>query len=248
MSEFEKLIADLEWGDEDSVKKTVAYLGDLGDPRAVPYLLKKLDITQDNELVDSILWTLSRIGSNDILVKLLENPNKKIMLEALDALGRRMANESVERIIPFLKHPDSEIRALATWTLGKIHAEKTYELLLNLLKADEEASVRANAAWAIGKYEKIESRSILNKILEEEADETVRYNLKEALSRLEEVEEQFKGAIKITVYECSKMEADCMKKKIKEERISDQFILLKIKLCNSCPKAKICQVNLIKNI
>jgi len=248
MTKFDELIANLESKDEDSVKEAIAQLGNLEDPRAVPYLLKELKTAQDDELVESILWTLSRIGSSDTLVKLLKNPNKKIVLETLDALGRRMASESIDKIIPFLTHPDSEIRALAAWTLGKIHAEKTYDLLIKLLKTDEDASVRSNAAWAIGKYEKIESRSILDNMLEEETDETIRYNLKEAISILEEVKERSQQGIKITAYECPKKELHCKKKEIKDELISDQFIKIEIKSCSSCQNAKICQVNLIKSI
>ena len=248
MAKFEELVANLESEDEDSVKESVAQLGDMGDSRAVPFLLKKLNTAKDEELVESILWTLSRIGSNGILIKLLGNPNKNIVLEALDALGRRMASESVDKVISFVKHPDSEIRAMGTWVLGKIHAEKAYDLLIDLLTTDEDASVRANAAWAIGKYEKAEAHSILDKALKEETDETVQYNLKEASSRLEELKEQSQVGIKLTVYECPNKEVDCTKKEIKTDLISDQFIKIEINSCERCPKAKICQVSLIKNI
>jgi HEAT repeat protein len=248
MSKFEELVAQLESEVDSKIRDAIARLGDLGDSRAVPYLLKKLETVKDEELIETILWTLSRIGSSEILIKLLQNSNKKIVLEALDALGRRMSRERVEAIIPFLKHPDSEIRALATWALGKIRADKTYDLLVTLLKKDKEPSVRANAAWAIGKYEKIEAHPVLKRALEQETDETVRYNLEDAISRLQEVRERSQEGIKVTVYECPKKEAHCSERDIKVEQLADQLIKIEIKSCSSCLSAKICQVNLIKKV
>jgi HEAT repeat protein len=248
MSKFEELVEQLESEEDSRIKDAIARLGDLGDSRAVPYLLKRLNTVKDEELIEAILWTLSRIGSNDILINLLRNSNRKIVLEALDALGRRMSRESVEAIIPFLTHHDSEIRALATWALGKIRAEQTYDLLVNLLKKDKEPTVRANAAWAIGKYEKIDSHLILNRALERETDETVRYNLEDAISRLQEVGERSQEGIKVTVYECPKKEAHCKEREIKVEQLADQLIKIEIKSCSSCLSAKICQVNLIKKV
>ena len=241
-------MAQLESEEGSRIKDAIARLGDLGDLRAVPYLLKRLDTVKDEELIEAILWTLSRIGSSEVLINLLRNSDKKIVLEALDALGRRMNSESIEAIIPFLTHPDSEIRALATWALGKIRADKTYDLLINLLKKDKEPAVRANAAWAIGKYEKIESHPLLARALEHETDETVRYNLEDAISRLQEVKERSQGGIKVTVYECPKKEAPCGEQEIKVELLSDQLITIEIKSCISCSNAKICQVNLIKKV
>ncbi len=241
-------MAQLESEEDSRIKEVIALLGDLGDPRAVPYLVRKLDTVTDEELIEAILWTLSRIGSSDLLINLLQNSNRKIVMEALDALGRRMSHESVEAIIPFLTHPDSDIRALATWALGKIRAEQTYSLLVTLLKKDKEPSVRANAAWAIGKYEKIESHSILNQALEYETDETVRYNLEDAISRLQEVKERSQEGIKVIVYECPKKEANCGEREIKMELLSDRLVKIEIKSCNSCLNAKICQVNLIKKV
>lgn len=241
-------MAQLESQEDARIKEAIARLGDLGDARAVPYLLRRLDTVKDEELIEAILWTLSRIGSSDVLITLLRHPDKKIVLEALDALGRRTCRESIEAIIPFLTHPDSEIRAIATWALGKIRADKTYDLLINLLKKDKEPAVRANAAWAIGKYEKIEAYPLLSRLLEHETDETVRYNLADAILRLQEVKERSQEGIKVTVYECPKKEAHCSEQKIKVEFLSDQLIKIEIKSCISCSNAKICQVNLIKKL
>ncbi len=183
MPQLADLLANLQSKDVATIKKALDQLGDLGDARAIPPLLQILKNTTEEEIIESILWTLSRIAPPEILVKLL-NSNEKIIIEVLDALGRCPAPEAVDPIIPFLTHKNNEIRAMATWALGKIHANKTYNLLINLLKTDQDPSVRANAAWAIGKFEKPESIPVLSDLKTQEQDDQVLFNLEEALEHL----------------------------------------------------------------
>ncbi len=248
MPELDELLANLESRDRTIIKKTLEQLGDLGNEKAVPNLLKMLHSNLDEDMLESILWTISRIGTSQTLIELLNDPNETIVIEVLDALGRREAREYVDAILPFLKHQNGEVRAIATWALGKIHAEKTYEKIINLLKTDGDPLVRANAAWAIGKFEKINSISTLEQIKDQESDECVLYNLNEAIEHLQEPKDPWTLGLKATIYECPQRETPCAQKLVQIETRSDDFIKIEIVQCDSCPIAKICQINLIRKI
>ena len=248
MPEFDELILNLDKKDEKLLKETLEQLGDLGDPRAVSHLLKMLDTVSEEEILESVLWTLSRIASYEILIDLLTHSNEKIVVEVLDALGRRQERGAVDEIIPFVKHQNAEYRAMATWALGKIQMEKTYDLLLNSLKTDKDSSVRANAAWALGKFGKLESIALLSQILEQEKDEVVRYNIEESINRLQELKDPRRDSLKATVYECPNHEINCIQKNTRIESQSDNFIRMEIVVCDNCPLAKICQIHLIRKI
>lgn len=248
MPDLDELLANLNSKDKKIVKTTLEQLGDLKDERAVPQLLQMLDTVDDEDLLESILWTLSRIASTLSLIELLNRPNEVVVIEVLDALGRREAQESVDAIVPFLKHQDEEIRGIATWALGKLHVKKTYELLLNLLKTDDDPLVRANAAWAIGKFDELGSIPLLTERLSEESDESVRYNLEEAIQRLEELKDPWQRGLKATIYQCPKWDPKCHKKILQTETRFDNFIKIEITVCENCQLAKICRVNLIRKI
>ena len=162
----------------------------------------------------------------------------------LDALGRRVAHDAVDEIIPFTDHQNAEIRAIATWALGKLRVNKTYALLLNLLDTDEDPLVRANAAWAIGKFEKLQSIHILNLIKENERDESVLYNLDEAINQVQEARGSCQDGIKATVYECSKRGLECTTRATQTDSKADNIIIIEIVVCNTCPIARICHVDL----
>ncbi|HUX99810.1 MAG TPA: HEAT repeat domain-containing protein [Candidatus Deferrimicrobium sp.] len=246
MSEFEGLISNLRTKDVKLFKTTLRQLGDLGDVKAVPYLLEMVDRVQEEDLLESILWTLSRLAPLETLITLLKHSNEKVVLEVIDALGRREMKKAVDNILPFLKHKNLEIRAMATWALGRIHEEKTYKIILDLLMTDDDPLVRANAAWAIGKYGKPESITLLKQFKESETDECVIYNVDEAIDSLEDLKDPWKKAIKVRIYECPKREPTCTEKQTQTENKSDQFIRIEFILCTTCPTAQICQIYLMK--
>ncbi len=244
MPDENELISKLRSDDVDIIKDALEQLGDLGDDKVVPQLLKMIDTAEDDDLLESILWTLSRIASTSTLIELLNNPNKLIVVEVLDALGRRVAHDAVDEIIPFTEHHNGEIRAIATWALGKINAQKTYALLLNLLQTDADPLVRANAAWAIGKFENIQSLHVLNQIKENERDESVLYNLNEAIHHVQEASHSRQTGLKAQVYECSKRSIECTTKTTQIESHADNLIKIEIVVCNTCSIARICHVDL----
>ncbi|MHA1650070.1 MAG: HEAT repeat domain-containing protein [Candidatus Helarchaeota archaeon] len=246
MAKFEELNSILRKRDTKLLKSALEQLGDLGDVRAVPHLLALLDTEQDSDIIEAILWTLSRIAPSKTLIQLLRHHNEKIVIEALDALGRRQAKEAVDEIIPFLKHKNDEIRALATWALGKLCVDKTYDLFIDLLMHDEDPEVRAHAAWAIGKFERPDSISVLNRIKSQEPDEYVQYNLAEAIEHIESTRESQRKGVATTIYECPKYDPYCRTRERQTEILFDKFVRIEIIKCETCPFAQICRVNLTK--
>ncbi|MHA1266822.1 MAG: HEAT repeat domain-containing protein [Candidatus Helarchaeota archaeon] len=246
MAEFKKLIQDLQNQDPTIIKRTLERLGELSERRAVPYLLQMLKSDFDEDLLETILWTLSQIATTKELTSLLTYPNEKVLIEVLDALGRRCAQESVEEILTFTKHTNAEIRAMAVWALGKIHVEKTYNVLLYLLKTDPDPLVRANAAWAIGKFDNIKAIPHLMTIRVQETDEAVIYNLEEALARLQEQKTQSAMDLNVIIYECPERRSECLQRELQTDVKSDQFIQVEIELVPACKIARICRIKLLK--
>ncbi len=248
MPDFEDLVIKLDKANRDDLKEIIEALGDLGDRRAVPHLLKLLESVDEEELIESILWCLSRIADLKDLIQLLAHGNPKVVIEVLDALGRRQERNAIEHILPFVQHKNAEIRAMATWTLGKMNDVTLYNILLDLLKNDPDPEVRAHAAWGIGKYEKIDSISTLQEYLDQETDESVLYNLKEAIEKLENAKDPWGRGVSVTIYECSKHQTTCENQPVQIKLHFDDFIKIEIMTCEICSSAKICKVNLIRKL
>ena len=244
MADVDELISRLKSNDINTIKDALEQLGNLGDEKAVPHLIKLIDKATDEDLLESILWTLSQIATTQTLLDLLKHPKDKIVVEVLDALGRRVAEDAVDEIIPFTDHQNAEIRAIATWALGKIHANKTYDQLISLLDADENPLVRANAAWAIGKFERSDSIYVLNQIKKQETDESVLYNIDEAINQVQEARSSYQDGIKATVYECPKRGLECTTRATQTDSKADNIIKIEIVVCDTCPVARICHVDL----
>ena len=118
------------------------------------------------------------------------------------------------------------------------------EVIIHLLDSDEDPLVRANAAWAIGKFEKLQALYVLNHIKEKERDEAVLYNLNEAINHLEEARDIRQTGLKSQVYQCPKRSIECTTKTTRIESHTDNLIKLEITVCNNCPIAQICHVDL----
>ncbi|MHA1278196.1 MAG: HEAT repeat domain-containing protein [Candidatus Helarchaeota archaeon] len=242
-------MANLQSPNLEIVKDTLDQLGDLGDVRAVPHLLKILDTTKDEEIIEAVIWTLARLASSETLVTLLKHPNEKVILETLDALGRRQARETSDAIIPFLHQQNATIRAMATWALGKLVVEKAYGMFVDLLQHDNDSTVRAHAAWALGKFENPDSKRLLSMIKSRETDESVLYNLDEAINAIDNAQCDNSPSSKssmITVYECPKRQPSCDEQITRTISESDIYLTISIILCDNCTQAKICRVIMTK--
>ena len=150
--EFQKLIKAL--GNKDaSVRKSAAEgLGELGDARAVRWLLLRLK-DEDNLVGVRAAEALGKIGTPAVqpLVNTLRVQDSWVWVRAVRALGE-IGTPAVEPLLIALKDDDSSarLRSGAANALGGIGDARAVEPLLIALK-DDEMSVRLRAAEALGK-------------------------------------------------------------------------------------------------
>ncbi|MHA1232913.1 MAG: HEAT repeat domain-containing protein [Candidatus Helarchaeota archaeon] len=239
----EELIKKIESRDEDIVKKTLEEIGNLNIKEAIQPILNLLNKTSSEEIIDAAIWTLSRIAPSKQIIPLLKSDNKFIILYTIETLGRIEAKESRAQLREFLKDPDDEIRAMATWAIGKVQDKSSYEPLLDILKNDPNPAVRSNAAWAIKKLNILNSIKPLKELYQKEDDEMVLYNIQEAIKSIEAYHETFAYTPTFS-YKCPFFSEQCRNLNIQELNFEDKNIIIHINKTDECDKAKICNLNI----
>lgn len=178
----------------------VAALGETGDPKVVPILLKALRDEDENvravaaaslgklrytkaapQLVNALAdkservqahaeWALENIGKGAIPAIMEGAKRTAIRLRAFRLLGRLKSREAVPLLIAGLKDPKPEVRTIAAWALGEIGDQRAVSALHRLL-GDKDAEVRREAVIALGK---LGAKEILRSHLTTEKSTTVR--------------------------------------------------------------------------
>lgn len=139
-----------------NVRAHAAYaLGLIGDPRAVPPLLKALG-----------------------------DPDHVLRIQATGALGRLRAREAVPKMIEALEDPHELVRQVAATALGVLD-DPSAEPALRRALADQESGVRVQAALALGRLGAQGARESLTKLADEDPAPTVRQAARAALRRLD---------------------------------------------------------------
>ncbi|MHA1311816.1 MAG: HEAT repeat domain-containing protein [Candidatus Helarchaeota archaeon] len=242
-----KLIQNLNSNNIKKIKEALEKIGDLNYKEAITPIFLLIDSSKNTEIIDSAIWTLSRIASPDQLIKLLDNRNKDIILFTIEALGRMEAKEIAGHIRKFLNDKDAEIRAMATWTAGKIGDIDSYSKIIELLKFDKDPEVRSNAAWALKKLNILGSFEVLKNISEKETDEMVLYNINDAIQTLEANYGSIEPILSSKFYHCKLETPDCKNLKRKTIKFIDQNISIEILIVDNCDKAKICSLKIKLN-
>ena len=99
---------------------------------------------------------------NEILLN-LESNDTEVIERALDDLGKIKVENSLELILPFLKHDSKSVRETAVFNLGEIENEKAIPYIIEKVINDED-SVRMFAILALDNYR---SNDILKILLKE---------------------------------------------------------------------------------
>jgi len=113
------LVADLQSGSPSVRAHTATALGRIGDPSAVP-----------------------------ALIKALKDPDRAVRREAAKALGFMKDNRAVPGLMEALSDRDVNVRTYAVYALAEIDDAKAADALLQALR-DSEWCVRDQAAWAL---------------------------------------------------------------------------------------------------
>ena len=240
-----ELLENLRSNDKSTLLDAIEDLGDLEDKKCTPYLLKLLDDNlNDEEIIDSTIWSLNRCAEIKDLLKLLEMKNDFVILNTIDAIGRRAEKIDCSKLLHFLKSENSEIRAMTTWALGRIGADETRQKVRNLLDNDPDSEVRANAAWSLQKFGVKEDIKFLNEMLKKEKDELVLYKITDAIQSLETKTNISKG--EVVVYNCSNFMHNCEKVGKKRVEIKDSYIEIEILEALDCQFGKVCKLRVKK--
>jgi len=91
----------------------------------------------------------ARMGAGP-LESALSDPDARVKMGIIRALGDARVSSSVEKLTDLLKDEDSRVRTNAAESLGKIGESRAVERLIGSL-SDENKYVRAAAALALGK-------------------------------------------------------------------------------------------------
>lgn len=201
--------------DKDPLRRwgAVAALGETGDPKVAPVLLKALqDESSDIRAVASSAlgklryagaipklvqalgdkseqvqahaeWALEQIG-NPAIPALLDGAKKaNLRFRVFRLLGRLKERRALPILRDGLKDKKAQVRAIAAWTLGEIGDPDAVSPLQAAFD-DKDASVRREVALALGKLKIQQARTILLRRLAIDTHESVRSSCVLALNQL----------------------------------------------------------------
>ncbi len=199
-------------GSKDPLQRwgAVAALGETGDPKAVPILLRALRDEDENvraiaaaslgklryrraapQLVRALAdkservqahaeWALENIGKAAVPALLKGAQRPATRLRAFRVLGRLKDERAVPVLIDGLKDRNKEVRIIAAWALGEIGDRRAIQALQHAL-ADKEPEVRREAAVALGK---LGAEELLQRHLAEEKNPLVRTAIRLSVEQL----------------------------------------------------------------
>ncbi len=123
-------------------------LGESGDQRAVPALVKALE-DKDRNVREAAAGALGNIGNAsavDPLLETLRDSDRSVRRSAAEALGRIGDERVIERLLPLLKDKDSDLRSAVAKALETMGGRKLNDTLraacaVARMKWDEAASI-----------------------------------------------------------------------------------------------------------
>lgn len=113
-------------------EKASDYLGDIGNPEAVPALIEALNDPTISWLAAESLGKIGDTRAVGPLIAVLNSDEKWLRRNAADALGKLHASSAVEPIIRLLSDKKHDVREIAARVLGQIGDERTVPALHNL--------------------------------------------------------------------------------------------------------------------
>ncbi|MDA0746021.1 MAG: HEAT repeat domain-containing protein [bacterium] len=183
-------------------------------PQAASLAAHLLETVQGEEKIDieEVLLRQEKHAVSPLLELLSRNPDWQTQMQALDALGKLGAPESVDSVAKKLNAPNTWVRLAAAHALGELGGEKAVSALIRALNdtttvtaaaliglgrtgnnraiapctthlSHSNPRVRAAAASALGRLNAPESIPHLEPLLQD-PDEGVRYKARQALDAL----------------------------------------------------------------
>jgi HEAT repeat protein len=109
-------------------------LGQIGEPSAIPALLKAADGGKDRFVEHAIIYALISMNQPDLVKKGLADPSDDVKKAALIALDQmRDGSLKPEQVTPFLASNDSTMESTARWVVSH-HPEWAGSMITYLQK------------------------------------------------------------------------------------------------------------------
>jgi HEAT repeat protein len=140
-------------------EKAADYLGEIGDPKAVPALIEALGDPAISWIAAESLGKLGDKRAVQPLIASLGSDEKWLRRNAAKALGLIGDPAAVEPLIKLLLDGKHDVRQAAAEALGTIGAIESVGAL-QLLSADQDEKVRQTALTSIGKIEGKKSETV----------------------------------------------------------------------------------------
>lgn len=155
---------DLESGEKLRVLEAIAVIG---DPRACPLLITKLD---DEVLHTTSIAALVRIGHFSPLFTALENDNEMVQYGAISALGRIADPIAIPYIEQAAEGASEQTRVRCVKSYGEMQGSRARQVLARAL-TDKSARVRVTAVQGLGRFDtKDVMIALVRKLADEDAE------------------------------------------------------------------------------
>ena len=129
-------------------EKASDYLGEIGDPDAVPALIEALGDPTICWLAAESLGKIGDARAVGPLISVLGSDEKWLRRNAAEALGKLHASSAIEPIIKLLSDKKHDVREISAKALGQIGDERAVPALQNL-ENDPDLKVRDAARVSI---------------------------------------------------------------------------------------------------
>jgi HEAT repeat protein len=168
MGRVDELIRQLETGNIKQRRDAAAALGELGNPKAVPALLQKLDDTDEDRFVRTAaaiaLGKLGDLNAVPVLIRAYRRFQEKeryVFLKSIaeilgrtapdDEKSRAVLSDAVDTLIQAVQDDsaDDDVRTAAVEALGETRDPKAIPVLAEQLREDKPASIAETAARAL---------------------------------------------------------------------------------------------------
>lgn len=164
----------------------VLSLKQLGDERAVTYLIKLLR-EENNEFVKAaIIKSLARLGSKKILpiiLPFLKDSDYRVVANTIEAIEILGDSSFIDHIKPFLNSDSIRIKvntAKALWYFG---IREVLGILIDMLNSDM-PNIRDSVVYALSEINTPAARDALCKHLINESDDTIRLKIVKILGKI----------------------------------------------------------------
>jgi HEAT repeat protein len=159
------LIEALEDPEPEVRKNSAVALGDLNSTEAVGPLLKLLNNETNDDVRSGVIYSLGSIGDPKAASSIIKFfGDEELGSSAATAVGELGDEETVKKLLPFLKNRDPEVRirsisALGTIRYRNIKNQEAVQCLIEMLN-DRAAEVRKEAAFTLRFFDEPEETAL----------------------------------------------------------------------------------------